>query len=54
MGIQGFASDFGSDYTCMEVLQGFSISELLSMEGREWCQQYESGITNQLSEEVRM
>lgn len=54
MGIQGFASDFGSDYTCMEVLQGFSISELLSMEGREWRQQYESGITNQLSEEVWM
>lgn len=54
LGIQGFASDFGSDYTCMEVLQGFSISQLLSMEGREWRQQYESGITNQLSEEVWM
>lgn len=54
LGIQGFASDFGSDYTCMEVLQGFSISQLLSMEGREWRQQYESGTTNQLSEEVWM
>lgn len=54
LGIQGFASDFGSDYTCMEVLQGFSISQLLSMEGREWRQQYESGATNQLSEEVWM
>lgn len=54
LGIQGFASDFGSDYTCMEVLQGFSIAQLLSMEGREWRQQYESGITNQLSEEVWM
>ncbi|MCI6997268.1 MAG: ABC transporter substrate-binding protein, partial [Eubacterium sp.] len=54
LGIQGFASDFGSDYTCMEVLQGFSISQLLSMEGREWRQKYESGITNQLSEEVWM
>ena len=54
LGIQGFASDFGSDYTCMEVLQGFSISQLLSMEGREWRQQYESGITNQLSKEVWM
>ena len=38
----------------MEVLQGFSISQLLSMEGREWRQQYESGATNQLSEEVWM
>ena len=54
LGIQGFASDFGSDYTCMEVLQGFSISQLLSMEGREWRQQYESGTTNQLSEQVWM
>lgn len=54
LGIQGFASDFGSDYTCMEVLQGFSISQLVSMEGREWRQKYESGITNQLSEEVWM
>lgn len=54
LGIQGFASDFGSDYTCMEVLQGFSTSQLLSMEGREWRQQYESGATNQLSEEVWM
>ena len=52
LGIQGFSSDFGSDYTCMEVLQGFAISQLLSMEGREWRQKYESGIANQLSEEV--
>ena len=35
LGIQGFASDFGSDYTCMEVLQGLSISQLVSMGGRE-------------------
>lgn len=54
LGIQGFASDFGSDYTCMEVLQGFSISQLLSMEGREWRQQYESGTTNQLPKKVWM
>ena len=50
--IRGFVSDFASDFTCMEVLQGASISQLLSMEGREWRQQYESGATNQLSEEV--
>ncbi|MGN0733785.1 MAG: extracellular solute-binding protein [Emergencia sp.] len=54
LGIQGFSSDFGSDYTCMEVLQGFSTSQLLSMEGREWRQQYESGSINQLSEDVWM
>lgn len=53
-GIKGYVSDFASDFTCMEVLQGMSISKLLSMEGREWRQQYESGSTNQLSEEVWM
>lgn len=52
VGIRGFVSDFASDYTCMETLQGFAISSLLSMEGREWRQKYESGATNQLSEEV--
>lgn len=53
-GIQGFVTDFGSDYTCMETLQGFSIKELQTMEGREWRQSYESGVVNQLSEEVWM
>lgn len=52
IGIRGFVSDFASDYTCMETLQGFSIAQMVSMEGREWRQQYESGATNQLSEEV--
>lgn len=51
-GIRGFVSDFSSDFTCMETLQGFSISQLLSMEGREWRQKYESGAENQLSKEV--
>lgn len=54
VGIKGYVSDFASDFTCMEVLQGMSIANLLSMEGREWRQQYESGSTNQLSEEVWM
>lgn len=54
IGIRGFVSDFFSDYTCMEVLQGASIPQLLSMEGREWRQQYESGAINQLSKEVWM
>lgn len=53
-GIRGFVSDFASDYTCMETLQGFSIAQLLTMEGREWRQKYESGAVNQLSEEVWM
>lgn len=53
-GIRGFLSDFGSDYTCLETLQGFSISKLLSMEGRGWRMKYESGGTRQLSEEVWM
>lgn len=54
IGIKGFASDFGADYTCMEVLQGLSIPQLLSMEGREWRQKYESGSADKLSEDVWM
>ena len=38
----------------METLQGFSIAQLQTMEGREWRQKYESGAVNQLSEEVWM
>lgn len=53
-GIRGFVSDFSSDFTCMEILQGFSSAQLLSMEGREWRQKYESGATDQLSEDVWM
>lgn len=52
LGIQPFISDFGADYTCMEILQGLSVSQLASQEGREWRQMYESGQTDQLSEQV--
>lgn len=50
--IRPFYTDFGADYTCMELLQGLSIEQLSSQAGREWRQQYESGRTDQLSEEV--
>ncbi|MCM1046619.1 MAG: extracellular solute-binding protein [Candidatus Gastranaerophilales bacterium] len=52
LGIQPFGSNFGADYTCMEVLQGLSLEQLTSQEGREWRLQYESGQTDQLNEEV--
>ncbi len=51
-GIRPFLSGFDADYTCMEVLQGLSVEQLASQAGREWRQQYESGQTNQLSEDV--
>ncbi|MCM1055570.1 MAG: extracellular solute-binding protein [Bacteroides sp.] len=51
-GIRPFLSNFSADYTCMEVLQGLSASALASQEGRVWRQEYESGKTNSLSEEV--
>lgn len=41
VGIRGFAADFSYDYTCMEVLQGLSIPEITSMEGRMWRSRYE-------------
>ena len=40
-GIRGFVADFAYDYTCMEVLQGLSIPEITSMEGRMWRSGYE-------------
>ena len=41
VGIRGFVADFEYDYTCMEVLQGLSIPEITSMEGRMWRSSYE-------------
>ena len=51
-GIRSYVSDFAADFTCMEVLQGASIPVLQSIEGRKWRQQYESGATQELSEDV--
>lgn len=36
VGIRGYVGDYAYDYTCMETLQGVSIPELTSMEGRMW------------------
>ena len=41
-GINPFLCDFRYDYTCMEVLQGLSISRLMTLEGISWRQKYES------------
>ena len=41
VGVRGFVADFEYDYTCMEVLQGLSIPEITSMEGRMWRSRYE-------------
>ncbi len=51
-GVRPFQSNFGADYTCMELLQGLSVERMTSQEGREWRQLYESGQTDQLSVEV--
>ncbi|MGN1367752.1 MAG: carbohydrate ABC transporter substrate-binding protein [Aristaeellaceae bacterium] len=36
LGIRGCIGDYAYDYTCMEALQGLSIPELTSAEGRKW------------------
>lgn len=41
-GIKGFVSDYDYDYTCLELLQGWSISELTSLEGQMWRMNYEN------------
>ena len=43
LGIRGFATDFSFDYTCLEILQGSSISLLTSLDGALWRREYESG-----------
>ena len=43
MGIRGFATDYIFDYTCLEILQGTSVSLLNSLEGTMWRREYESG-----------
>ena len=35
-GIRGYVGDYAYDYTCMETLQGLSIPEFTSLEGRKW------------------
>lgn len=40
-GIRGFAGDFSDDDTCLELLQGWSLPELTSLEGQSWRLSYE-------------
>ena len=40
LGIRGFTADFANDYTCVEVLQGFSATQLSSAPGRAWRRAY--------------
>ena len=35
-GIRGFTADYAYDYICMETLQGLSVAELTTTEGRKW------------------
>ncbi|MGN1188847.1 MAG: hypothetical protein ACI4SL_00460, partial [Candidatus Ornithospirochaeta sp.] len=41
-GINPFVADFRYDYTCLEILQGLGITDLMTLEGVEWRQRYES------------
>ena len=41
-GITGFTTDWNSDYTCLETMQGCAIPELMSLEGTMWRRAYES------------
>ena len=36
VGIRGFTADYAYDYICMETLQGLSVAELTTTEGRKW------------------
>ncbi len=51
-GIKGYLSDFSYDYTALEVLQGLSIPQLTSLEGKLWRMDYESDKTDRLDTQV--
>ena len=42
VGIKGFQTDWGYDYSCLETMQGCAIPELMSLEGTQWRMEYES------------
>ena len=42
IGIKGFQTDWGYDYSCLETMQGCAIPELMSLEGTQWRMAYES------------
>ena len=41
-GITPFLTDYNADYSCLEVMQGSAIPELMSLEGTMWRKTYES------------
>ena len=57
-GIRGYAADYVYDYMCLELLQGWSIPELNSLEGQSWRLSYEdpqdemTGLDQQIWPEV--
>lgn len=44
LGIKGYLNDYREDYSCLEALQGASISELMTLEGMLWRTKYEGYI----------
>ena len=42
VGVPFFMTDWKSDYTCLEIMQGCAIPELMSLEGTTWRRAYES------------
>lgn len=46
LGIRGYVGDYYYDYNCLSILQGLSIPELISPEGRKWRTAYEDPSSN--------
>ncbi|MGM9970707.1 MAG: hypothetical protein ACI35S_09980 [Anaeroplasma sp.] len=42
LGIKGYLNDYKEDYSCLEALQGSSITKLMKLEGMMWRTKYES------------
>lgn len=52
VGIIPYTSDFKYQYTCLYTLEGISIPTLMTSDGMSWRRNYESGLTDNLDENV--
>ena len=52
LGIRGYTSDYKYDYTCLYTMEGYSVSDLTSLNGSIWRYNYLNGLTDQLDQEL--
>ena len=51
-GIRGYTSDYKYEYTCLYTMEGCSISELTSLAGATWRNNYSNSLTDELDRDL--